>query len=235
MLANVNPDDFTTAHESEMDAQLLVRFFYKEREDKVKTKEEGRPIYKEVEYCEIRVRGNRDPQACRPATHADRMRFPRHYEAFKKRVELPEEGTPLAEWPQISRTQIEELSFLNIKTVEQLSKAADTHIGKFRGGYTLKQRATDWLTSSNATALIANNEALKAQIKALESKVERLLNASDAAAANPQAQLTPSALDTDAAGDVVYKEPQQRVGDIQIPETEEAPAPVKRASRRKKS
>lgn len=175
MLANVNADDFTTARESEMDAQLLVRFFYKDREDKAKTLEEGRPIFKETEYIEIRVRGNRDAQACRPATHADRQRFPRHYDAFKKRVEMPEEGTPLAEWPQISRSQIEEMSFIGIKTVEQLANAADTYISKMHGGYTLKQRASDWLQASNATALIANNVALKTQVKALEDKVATLM------------------------------------------------------------
>lgn len=194
MLANVNAEDFTNAREQEMDAQLLVRFFYKEKEDKAKTQAEGRPIYKETEYIEIRVRGNRDPQACRPATHRDKARFPRHYEAFQKRVEMPEEGTPLAEWPQIGRSQIEELTFLNIKTVEQLSLAADTHIGKLRGGYTLKQRATDWLQSSEATALIANNDALKTQVKSLEEKVNRLMSALDSADPDPKS-LEPSKLD----------------------------------------
>jgi hypothetical protein len=192
MLSSVNADDFTTSKESEMDAQLLVRFFYKERENKQETVAQGRPIYKEVEYIEIRVRGNRDPQACRPATYDDKNRFPRHYEAFKKRVEMPEEGTPLAEWPQISRSQIEEMSFINIKTVEQLSLAADTHIGKMRGGYTLKQRAADWLKASNATALIANNSALKIQIKSLEEKVDRLMSALDSAGANTLAQQVPT-------------------------------------------
>ena len=221
MLSNVNPDDFTTARESDMDAQLMVKFFYKEREDKAQTLAEGRPIFKDTEYMEIRVRGNRDPQACRPATHADKQRFPRHYEAFKKRVELPEEGTPLAEWPQISRSQIEELAFLGIKTVEQLSKAGDTQISKFRMGYTLKQRATDWLSSSSSTALIANNEALKTQIKALEDKVNRLLGALDHAQSAPIAP-TPTALDEVAEVAEVAQEPK------------EEPTPVVRKSRRKR-
>lgn len=220
MLANVNADDFTTARESEMDAQLLVRFFYKEKEDKAKTQAEGRPIFKDTEYIEIRVRGNRDPQACRPATHADKNRFPRHYEAFKKRVELPEEGTPLAEWPQISRSQIEELSFMSLKTVEQLAKAADTHIGKIRGGYTLKQRAVDWLSSSNTTALIANNEALKTQVKSLEEKVDRLMHALDSAGPLPTASITATELDEEVA---------------EVAEVAEAPTPAKRSTRRKKS
>lgn len=222
MLSNVNPDDFTTGRESEQDAQLLVRFYYKDREDRAKTLAEGRPIFKEVEYIEIRVRGNRDPQACRPATYADKQRFPRHYEAFKKRVEVPEEGTPLAEWPQISRSQIEELSFLSIKTVEQLAQASDTHISKFRMGYTLKQRAADWLAASNATALISNNNALKTQVKALEDKVERLMHALDASNTTAPTPLTETALDDPAPV-------------AEVEETAEAPTPAKRTSRRKKA
>jgi hypothetical protein len=179
MLASVNADDFTTGRESEMDAQLLVRFFYKEREDKEKTQAEGRPMFKETEYVEIRVRGNRDPQACRPATHADKQRFPRHYDAFQKRVELPEEGTPLSEWPQISRSQIEELSFMGIKTVEQMSTAADTHISKLQGGYGLKQRAGEWLKSASKTQLIARNNELDEKIASLEATVNRLMAALD--------------------------------------------------------
>lgn len=175
MLTTVNHEDFQSSRESEMDAQLLVKFFVKAKEDKTATLEQGHPVFKDTEYVEIRVRGNRDPQACRPATHADKQRFPRHYEAFQKRVELVEDGTPLAEWPQISRSQIEELAFLNVKTVEQLAIVNDKVCAQMMGGYTLKQRAADWLKSSNATALIANNEALKAQVKSLEEKVAKML------------------------------------------------------------
>lgn len=178
MLSSINPDDFTVGQESAMDAQLLVRFFIKARQNKEATAEQGRPIYKDVEYCEIRVRGNRDPQACRPATYADKQRFPRHYDAFKKRVELPEEGTPLSEWPQISRSQVEELSFVNIKTVEQLIEVADTHIAKVQGGYALKQKATEWIKNANDNAKLAKTNREQAlQIEDLTAKVDQLMRA----------------------------------------------------------
>ena len=218
MLVTPNYEDFQTGRESEQDAQLLVKFFYKPKKDKAQTEAQGRPIYNEVEFCEIRVRGNRDPQACRPATYADKKRFPRHYEAFKARTEMPEEGTPLAEWPQISRSQIEELSFMQIKTVEQLSLAADTAICKLMGGYTLKQRATDWLKASNATALIANNEALKQQVKSLEEKVARLMHAMDSAGAGAPT-LVATTLD-------------EPLPVAEVEEEEEAPKPSPRKARR---
>lgn len=165
MFATVNPDDFKTANAAKMDENLLVRFFHKEREDKAKTLLEGRPCFKETEYVEIRVAGQRDAQACRPATFKDKQRFARHYEAFQHRVEVPEEGTLLKEWPQISRSQVEELAYLNVKTIEQLSNTSDTHIGKLHGGVALKHRAAEWLVRAGDTKLLAEKEALQIQLK----------------------------------------------------------------------
>lgn len=222
MLSNVNPDDFTTGRESEMDAQLLVRFFLTPKQDKTATEEQGRPIFKDVEYCEIRVRGNRDPQACRPATFADKKRFPRHYDAFKQRVEMPEEGTPLAEWPQISRSQVEELSFVSIKTVEQLAEVSDTHIAKVQGGYSLKQKASEWLASAHDVAKLAKtNRDQAAQIEELKEQMATLMARTDMPQLAPEnTTLIGSALDAELNEDVDAEQPSE---------------PVKRTTRRKKA
>ena len=169
-----NYEDFKNSNASKMDDDLMVRFFYKEREDKVKTLAEGRPCFKEMEYVEIRVPGSRDAQACRPATFRDKQRFSRHYEAFQKRIEMPEEGTLLKEWPQVSRSQVEELSFINVKTVEQVASMSDTHANKFHGGISLKDRAQKWLESAGESKLIAEKEALQARLNDMESKMAQM-------------------------------------------------------------
>ena len=174
-VADFNHQDFSTAKEQEVDAQLLVRFFYKVREDKNATLKEGRPIFKEVEYVEIRIPGSRSVQACRPATEDDKRRFHRHYDAFQKRVEMPEEGTSLTEWPQISRSQVEELKFFGVKTVEQLASMSDTNISQFQGGYGLRNRAQEWLKTADSTALIAEKEVLNRRIAELEAKIDALV------------------------------------------------------------
>lgn len=203
MLPDVNHEDFAVGQESAQDAQLMVRFFMKPREDKAATLKEGRPVFHDREYVEIRVPGKRDAQACRPATHRDKKRFPRHYEAFKQRSQLPETGTPLSEWPQINRSQVEMLAFTGIKTVEQLAAASDTNIGSRLGGYALKQRAKDWLGSANTTQLIANNESLKTQVKSLEAKVQMLLQQATAVEppAEEQQELPLTDLDEDTTGE----------------------------------
>lgn len=172
--ADFNYNDFQMAQQREMDKRLLVRFYIKPLEDKTATEKEGRPMFNEVEYIEIRIPGHRDPQVARPATYSDKQRFPEHYEAWKKRAEMPTEGTPLAEWPQISRTQVEELSFLHVKTVEQLSDIADVAISTVRGGLMLKERAQKWLQASEKTELIAEKEAMQKQMAAMQEQMDKM-------------------------------------------------------------
>lgn len=161
---------FQDSQQSAQDAQLLVRFFHKSREDKKKTEETGVLHLKEVEYVEIRVAGQRDALACRPATFDDKNRFERQYEAFKNRTEMPESGFPIREWAQITSGMAEHLEFINIKTVEQLANASDTNVSKVMNGLSLKEKAKAFLTSrSGEDALRAENEALNERLARLEA------------------------------------------------------------------
>jgi hypothetical protein len=149
--ADFNVDDFTPEAQRDMDAKLLVRFFTKPKQDTVASEKEGRPIFKDTEYVEIRVPGSRDV-VCRPAKQRDLARFPRHYDMFKRRIETPEVGTPLAEWPLIARSQVEELTFFNCKTVEQLAEMSDSNAANFMGMNALRQKAKDWLVKATEDA-----------------------------------------------------------------------------------
>jgi predicted RNA-binding protein with RPS1 domain len=143
-----NPDDFTHNAQREADKRLLVKFFMKPRQDKEASAREGRPIFRDVEYIDIKIPGKRDAGACRPVTDQERNRFPEHYRAFKDRVsEEINEGTPLSEWPTISRSMAEELAFVHVKTVEQLATMSDTQVAKFMGLGGIKQKAQLWLES----------------------------------------------------------------------------------------
>jgi hypothetical protein len=175
MQADFNHNDFT--NDAEADKSLMVRFFYKERPDKTRTAEEGRPVFKEVIYVEIRIAGQRDVQACRPATEADKQRFSRHLEAFEKRVEPPVEGMPLSEWPQITRSEVEELSFVHVKTVEQLASMKDSNLGKFRGGYALRDKAVKWLEMNDKETVDREKEELRDTIAAMQAQIAALTTA----------------------------------------------------------
>lgn len=170
--AEYNHNDFTNT--AEADKSLLVRFFTKNVENKLESEKQGRPVFKEKVYIEIRVAGKRDAQACRPVTHADKQRFPEHWAAYEKRAEPPTEGMPLMEWGLISRSQAEELSFLHIKTVEQLASVTDTNLQSFRGGYALRERAQKWLEKTQLEGEDMEKQEMREQIATLTAQVEAL-------------------------------------------------------------
>ena len=187
--AEYNHEDFSSNSQSEADKTLLVKFYIKSLPDKEATAKEARPMFKDVEMVDIKVPGQRDGVA-RPATYRDKTRFPRHYEAFKARVELPAEGTPLAEWPAISRSMADQLSFINIKTVEQLADFHDSSMTGVPGAQTLKQKAKDWLEATKDDAILAQLrdeltardtiiEGQEKNIKILMKRLEKLEAAAD--------------------------------------------------------
>lgn len=186
--AEFNVDDFDQKNQSNLDEKLLVKFFYKTRPDKAETEKQGRPMFKEVVYIDIRVPGNNSGGACRPARSTDIDRFPKHYAAFKNRVEAPVEGTPLTEWPLITRSMVDTFAFMNVKTVEQLADLNDTYATQVMGGLTFKQKAKEYLeyakelqeiedkkelTRLNSQLLDQNAEQSK-QIKDLTERLDAL-------------------------------------------------------------
>ena len=212
-----NPSDFDLNSSSKLDEQLMVKFFYKEVQNKAASLKEGRPIFRQKEYIEIRIPGKRDAQACRPATYADIQRFPRHHDAFKKRVEAPTEGTPLSEWPVITRSLAEQLAFINVKTVEQLAAIGDAHIGPIMGGYGFRDKAKAWLERAGAERIEEEKADLLARIADLEARVN---------AKGPDAPEPPVDLSSDLDEDAPEPEP--------APEPEAKPAPRTRVRRKRK-
>ena len=180
-IADFDVADFDGSKKAQLDKQLLVKFFYKTRPDSVATQEQGRPMFKEVEYIDIRVPGSRGTSVSRPARPADRQRFPEHYEAFKKRVDAPTSGTPLAEWALIPRSAVEQLAFANVKTVEQLATLSDSYAGQMHGGYGYKKIAKEYLerTANDADKAVIDdlkkqNEELRKLVSEMNDKLCRI-------------------------------------------------------------
>jgi hypothetical protein len=151
------------------DESLLVRFFKYPRHSQTRSELEGRPIYLDTDYIEIMQPGNKDSIIKRPATDMDKRRFPEHYRKYQAREDQEEiEGTLLEDWPAVTRSQVEELKYLNIRTVEQLATAADVNIQNLMGVGVLKNKAAKYLET-------AKDEAIAEKFAALEAKYEALL------------------------------------------------------------
>lgn len=94
------------------------------------------------------------------------------FEAWKKGEELEIEGTPLRNWPVISKAQLGNCEGIHIRSVEELAGATDDTVARLgMGGMQLRQRARDWLKSQSGDAgrLSLQLEAQRVQIEALET------------------------------------------------------------------
>ncbi len=169
--ADFDVNSFEYSAQSEEDKKLLVKFYIKPRQDRAKTLEEGRPFFKDTEYIDIRIPGDRAGGVSRVATDRDKKRFPEHYDRFKQRVEEPLDGTPLSEWPLVTRSQVEEFAFHNIKTVEHLAGMADTHTKNFMGMNNLKAKAVKWLEKAGEEAKV---HQLTEQLAERDERIDRL-------------------------------------------------------------
>jgi hypothetical protein len=130
------------------DESLLVKFETRQKQDKAESQAAGRPIFKDVVYIDIRSPGNRAGGVSRPVRDWDKTRFPKHWEAFQARHEMPQEGTPLEEWPPIPRSLVEEFKHYHIQTVEQLADVSDGNLQNFMGGQTWKAKAQAFLAAA---------------------------------------------------------------------------------------
>lgn len=154
------------------DDLLTIQFSLEPLENPTKSKEAGRPIFDDVEMISIRVPG--DPDIRRhPVEAADRARFARHYEAWKRNENQEAvSGTPLVAWPMIKRSQVEEAKFFGLHTVEQLSDMADVNLQKLGPGWiTLRQHAQDWLKKAQDGAILGK---LRLELKERDERINAL-------------------------------------------------------------
>lgn len=172
------------------DDTLLVKFYIEPKQNKAKSSEEGRPIFDDTEYVSIAIPGNKTSVVIRPARSTDKERFPKHYAAFKERnQEEYISGTPLEAWTILSKSQVEELKFFNLRTIEQLAAMSDSNTQNMRGLGQLKVKAQMFLEAAEGGAPL---ERLEARLEELENKQamnDELLEAKDARIAELETQL----------------------------------------------
>src|SRR5690606_24049750 len=89
----------------------------------------------------------------RPAKDADKQKYPRAWTMFERSATEGEQGTPLSQWPQITRAQLKEANYFEIRTVEQMAGLSDTHVQKLGMGFgELRTKAAAYLAAAAGTA-----------------------------------------------------------------------------------
>ena len=155
------------------DKGVYARFYMDAVQDAAASVAEGRPMFKDVEFIEIIAPGNANNIVIRPARPTDIQRFRRSYHIFKEGLTEALDGTPLAEIPWLTRSQVEEMAAIKIRTIEQLADLADSACVASAGMFTLKRKAQAWIEKATEAApftkLNAENEELRARLAALEA------------------------------------------------------------------
>lgn len=156
---------------------VFVKFYLESVEFKAESEKAGRPIFKDIPFIEIRYPGDRLNVFVGKATDHFKQLYPREWAAFESGMDVQAIGTPLTEWPQITKSQIKEAEYFNVRTVEQLAEVPESALTRMGMGWsTLRKKAQDWLAAAAGeapiAALQAENERLRADFEALKASLE---------------------------------------------------------------
>ena len=164
------------------DAALIVNFYVKPIQNTFQSNKEKRPIFEDVIYVRIDVPGVKDMQVDRPAMSTDQKRFPKQYQHFVNMTQgdSREIGTPLSEWPLLTRSQAEEFRSLKFFTIESVANASDLNINAMgmMGGmspFALREKARAFLAAATAQSIPDELAKRDAEIALLKEQMAKLI------------------------------------------------------------
>ena len=158
--------------------RVIPQFYVKPVRNNFLSEKEGREVWDDQEYVEIIVPGDSKNIVHEQVKDSHRDRWPTQYARFKANMEAPSEGTPLEEWPPVSRSMVMELKSHHVRTVEHLAGLSDSQLSKVcpMGGNALREKAQRFLAHVEAEKPVAELtqqlEALKAEIAAMREQKE---------------------------------------------------------------
>ena len=142
------------------------------------SEKQGRPIFQDVPFIRIAIPGDLNNIIERKLTESDKTKYSKAWEAYQRGEATGFTGTPLEQWPQISRAQVKEAKYFECHTVEQLAELSDSNFQKMGMGFReLREKAKAYLNlisgnaqSNEVSRMGAEMEALKKQLAELAPK-----------------------------------------------------------------
>ena len=175
------------------DARLAVQFYKKSVKQEDASIEAGRPIFKEFDFVRIMIPGDNLTEIDTYAQESHKQRFPRQWAHYQNQVSSHEDiiGTPLDQWPQITRSQADELRGLKFHTVESIADCSDQQlqrIGMVAGmsPYNFRLKAKAFLNLANDSADVAQREA---ELQALRQENAKITAETEAKLSKMQEQM----------------------------------------------
>jgi hypothetical protein len=187
--------------EQNADSRLQVRFYKRPVHQEQESLDAGRPIYKEYDFVHICVAGDTLTEIDTYALQNHKQRFPIQWANYMNRQGANDEevvGTPVSEWPLVSKSQTEELRAMKFYTVESIANASDQQLQRMgmsagMSPYTFRDKAKAFLNLATTSAETDKREqeinALKEELANKELETAKIKAETDAKLAQMQDQM----------------------------------------------
>ena len=186
--ANEEWDQRRIFHDQDLKQKATLLRDHHEVKDLYVVSPAGRPIYVDREYITKIIPGDKDNIPIRPVRPEDVEAYREKYNRFKSGHAQATTGTPLEQWPGVTRAQVKELAFFHVRTVEQLASVSDANLSKIGTYMALRKKAQDWLATARGSAPIEAARAETKQVRDELSEVKRQLEEMRKAHTNQQQQ-----------------------------------------------
>jgi len=187
--------------EGNADSRLQVRFYKRPVHQEQESLDAGRPIYKEFDFVHICVAGDTLTEIDTYALANHKARFPIQWANYQNRLGANDEevvGTPVSEWPIVSKSQAEELRAMKFHTVESIAGASDAHLQRMgmaagMSPFAFRDKAKAFLNLATNAAETDKREqeinALKEELSKKEQETAKIKQDTDAKIAMMQEQM----------------------------------------------
>jgi hypothetical protein len=164
--------------ENHADSRLQVRFYKRPVQQEHESIEAGRPIFKEFDFVHICVAGDTLTEIDTYALPSHKTRFPIQWANYMNRVGANEPdivGTPVSEWPIVSKSQAEELRALKFHTIEAIAHASDQQLQRMgmaagMSPYAFRDKAKAFL---NLATNAAETDKRESEINSLKEELAK--------------------------------------------------------------
>jgi hypothetical protein len=187
--------------ESNADSRLQVRFYKRPVQQEQESLAAGRPIFKEFDFVHICVAGDSLTEIDTYALASHKTRFPIQWANYMNRQGADDQevvGTPVSEWPIVSKSQAEELRALKFHTVEAVAGASDAQLQRMgmaagMSPYAFRDKAKAFLNLATNAAETDKRESeinsLKEELAKKDQETAKIKAETDAKLAQMQDQM----------------------------------------------